>query len=172
MTQKLRSQNILNKNVFLCGPKDMLIAALFIMASSWKIPNVQQQQTKYVVLQLLSCVWIFVTPWSAAYQALPVFHYLPEFAQTHVHWCSPTISIISTSVSPFSSCPQSFPASGSFPMSWLFASGDQKYWSFSFIISPSNEYSGLISFRIDCFDFLAGSNCCFLSCIQVLQETG
>ena len=49
-------------------------------------------------------------------------HYLPEFAQTHVHWVSddPTIS---SSVVPFSSCLQSFPASGSLTMSQLFASG-------------------------------------------------
>ena len=57
----------------------------------------------------------------------PVLHYLPEFVQTHVHWvgrwCHPTTS---SSVAPFSSCPpQSFPASGSFPMSQLFASGGQ-----------------------------------------------
>ena len=44
---------------------------------------------------------------------------------------------------PFSSRPQSFPASGSFPMSQLFTV--PKYWSFSFSIIPSNEYSGLIS---------------------------
>ena len=40
-------------------------------------------------------------------------------------------------------------------MSWLFASGGQKYWWFSFSISPSDEYSGLISFRIGWFDLLA-----------------
>ena len=61
-------------------------------------------------------------------------------------------SVISSSLVPFSSCPQSFPASESFPMSWLFASGDQ---SFSCSISLSNKYSGLISFRIDWFDLLA-----------------
>ena len=66
-------------------------------------------------------------------------------------WCHPTIS---SSAVPFSSCPQSFPASESFPMSQLFASGDQ-YWSFSFNISPSNEHPGLISFRMDCLDLLA-----------------
>ena len=55
----------------------------------------------------------------------------------------------------FSFCLQFFPASGSFPMSWLFASGSQSYWSFSFSISPSNEYSGLISLKIDWFDLLA-----------------
>ena len=62
--------------------------------------------------------------------------------------------IISSSVIPFSSYPQSFPASGSFLMSLLFVSR-AKYWSFSFSISPSNEYSGLISFRTDWFDPLA-----------------
>ena len=55
---------------------------------------------------------------------------------------------------PFLFCFQSFPASGSFPMSLLFASGGQNVGSFSFIISASNEYSRLISFRIDWFDGL------------------
>ena len=66
-------------------------------------------------------------------------------------WCHP---IISYSVVPFSSHPQSFPASGSFPMSQFFISGGQSI-SFSFSISPSNEYSGLISFRMDWLDLLA-----------------
>ena len=65
-------------------------------------------------------------------------------------WCHPTISF---SVMHFSSCPQSFPASESFPMSQLFRR--PKYWSFSINIRPSNEYSGLISFTIDWFDLLA-----------------
>ena len=60
----------------------------------------------------------------------------------------------SSSVIPFFSCLQSFPTSGSFPMSQFFASGSQ-YWSFSFSISPSNEYSGLISFRMDWLDLVA-----------------
>ena len=63
-------------------------------------------------------------------------------------WCHPTIS---SSVVPFSSCLQSFPASGSFLMNLLFASGGQ---SFRFSISPSNEYSGLISLRMDWFGLL------------------
>ena len=63
-------------------------------------------------------------------------------------WCHPTNS---SSVSPFSSCPPSLPASGSFLMSWLCIIWP-KYWSFSFSISPSNEYSELISFRIKWFD--------------------
>ena len=63
-------------------------------------------------------------------------------------WCHPAIS---SSVIPFSSCPQSLPASGSFPMSQLFASGGQSIGSFS--LSPSNEHPGLI-FRMDWLDLL------------------
>ena len=82
-----------------------------------------------------------------------VLYHLLEFAQTHMHsrWHHPTIS---SSVVPFSSFPQSFPAS-------VFSSESAlrircpKYWSFSFNISPSNEYSGLISFRIDWVDLFA-----------------
>ena len=66
-------------------------------------------------------------------------------------WCHPTVSF---SVIPFSSCLQSFPGSGSFQMSQSFASGGQNT-GFSFSINPSNEYSGLISFRTDWFDLLA-----------------
>ena len=67
--------------------------------------------------------------------------------------CQPTIS---SSVVPFSSCLQSFPASGSFPMSQLFAWGGQSIGvSVSASVSPSSEYSGLISFRIDWFDLIA-----------------
>ena len=67
-------------------------------------------------------------------------------------WCHPTIS---SSVVPFSSCLQSFPVSRSFQMSQFFTSGGPEYWSFSFNISPSNEHSELISFRMDWLDLLA-----------------
>ena len=65
-------------------------------------------------------------------------------------WCHPAIS---SSVIPFSSCPQSLPASGSFPVSQLCMRWP-KYWSFSFSISPSSEHPGLI-FRMDWLDLLA-----------------
>ena len=65
-------------------------------------------------------------PMDCRTSGFPVLHYSLEFAQTHVHWvgwwCHPTIS---SSVASFSSCPQSFPASGSFPISWLFTSSGQ-----------------------------------------------
>ena len=66
-------------------------------------------------------------------------------------WCHPANL---SSVVPFSSCLQSFPASGPFLMSWLFKSAGQSI-GFSFSISPSNEYSGLISFRMDWLDLFA-----------------
>ena len=66
-------------------------------------------------------------------------------------WCHPAIS---SSVVPFSSCPQSFPVSVfsnelTLRMRW------PKYWSFSFNISPCNEHPGLISFRMDWLDLFA-----------------
>ena len=68
-------------------------------------------------------------------------------------WCHPTIS---SSVVPFSSHLQSFPASGSFQMNQLFTSGGQSIGaSASASVLPMNEYSGSISFRIDWFDLLA-----------------
>ena len=66
-------------------------------------------------------------------------------------WCHP---IISSSVVPFYSCPQSFPASEAFPESALHIRWP-KYWSFCFNISPSNEHLGLISFGMDWLDLLA-----------------
>ena len=81
-----------------------------------------------------------------------VLHYLPEFAQLHVHLVGDIIYL--NLCYPLLLCFQSFPSSESFPMSWLFASWP-KDWNFSFSNSPSNEYSGLISFRNDWFDLLA-----------------
>ena len=66
-------------------------------------------------------------------------------------WCH---SIISSSVVPFSSCLQSFPASGSFPVSQLFASGGQSIGVSASASIPSNEYSELISFRMDWLNLL------------------
>ena len=67
-------------------------------------------------------------------------------------WCHPTIS---SSVVPFSSRLQSFPASGVFFSESVLRIKWPKYWSFSFTISPSNEHSGLISFRMNWLDLLA-----------------
>ena len=65
-------------------------------------------------------------------------------------WCHPTISVVT-----FPSCLQSFPAIRIFSSELALHVRWPKYWSFSFSISPSNEYLGLIYFRIDWFDLLA-----------------
>ena len=72
------------------------------------------------------------------------------WASSRSWWWHPSIS---SSVTPFFSYLQSFPALGPFLMIWLFTSGGKSIWSFS--ISSSNEYSGLNSFRIDWFDLLS-----------------
>ena len=104
-------------------------------------------------VQSLSCVQLFVTPWTQAHQTFcpsPTPRACSNSCPSS-WWCHPTISSF---VILFSSCLQSFPASVSFPVSQFFTSGGirwPKYWSFSFSISPSNEYSGLISFGTDWF---------------------
>ena len=95
-------------------------------------------------VQSLSHAWCFATPCTAGF---PVYHQFLELDQIHVHRVGDAIHLCG----PFSSCLQSLPASGSFialRIRW------PKYWSFSFSISPSNEYSELISFRIDWLDLL------------------
>ena len=81
-------------------------------------------------------------PMDSTTPGLPVHHQLPQFTQTHVHWFGDAIS---SSVAPFSSCPQSFPASGSFPVSQLFASGGQSTGvSPSTSVLPVNTQDGLV----------------------------
>ena len=75
----------------------------------------------YSSVQSLSCVWLFAIPWTAAHQAsLSIIN--PQNSCPSSRWCHLTIS---SSVIPFSSCLQTFPASGSFSMSQFFASGGQ-----------------------------------------------
>ena len=88
-------------------------------------------------------------PMDCSMPSFPVLHHFPELAYTRAHWGSDATNHL---ILCHSSCPPSSPASGSFPMSWL---SWPKHWSFSFSISPFNEYSGLISFRVDWFDLLA-----------------
>ena len=96
-----------------------------------------------------------MTPWSIARQ---VFHYLPEFAQIHVHSFM-SIGELSNHLilcCPLLLLPSIFPGvrvfsnESTLPIRW------PKHWSLSLSISPSREYSWLIFFRIDWFDLLAG----------------
>ena len=79
---------------------------------------------QFCSVQSLSCVWLFETPWIAARQAYLSITNSQSYSDSHPssEWCHPAIS---SSVIPFCSCPQSLPASGSFPMSQLFTWGGQ-----------------------------------------------
>ena len=104
------------------------------------------------VVQLLSCVQLFATPWTAARQAsLSITNFQSSLKLMSIESVMP--STISSSVVPFSSCPQSFPASGSFQMSQLFTSGGQSIRvSGSASVLPMNiefplGWTGWISFQ-------------------------
>ena len=93
-------------------------------------------------------------PLDCSMPGLSIHHQLPEFTQTHVHWVSDAIQPshpLSSPSPPTFNLPQH---QGLFNESVLCIRWP-KYWSFSFSISPSNEYSGLISFRVDWLDLLA-----------------
>jgi len=101
-----------------------------------------------VVVQLLSHVWLFVTPWTATCQgsffstvswSLFKFMYVESMmVSNNLILCCPLLLLCSI-----------YPSSRVFSSEWVLYIRWPKYWSFSFNISPSNEYSGLISFRID-----------------------
>ena len=91
-------------------------------------------------------------PGFLTWEGFPVLHHLSEFAQTRVHWVNDVISPCHP-LSPHSLLPSIFPSIRVFSNESALGISWPKYWSFS--LSPSNEYSGLISFRIDWFDLLA-----------------
>ena len=97
------------------------------------------------------------TLWDPMYwstQGFPVLHRLLEFAQTHVCWVSDAIQA-PVLCRPLLLLPSIFPSIRAFFSESVFCIRWPKYWSFSFSISPSNEYSGLVCFRIDWLDLLA-----------------
>ena len=108
-------------------------------------------------VHLLSHVQLFATPWSAAHQAslpIPARHQLPELAQIHSYWMvMPSYHLILCR--PLLLLPSIFPSIRVFSNESALHIRWPKYWSFSFSIIPSNKYSGLVSFRMDWFSFLA-----------------
>ena len=103
-----------------------------------------------------SVAQLFLTlcnPMDCSVPGSSVCHCLPEFIQIHVHWVGdaiqPSHPLSSPSLPAFCLSHQGFSSESALRIRW------PKYWSFSFSISPSNEYSGLISFRMDWLDLLA-----------------
>ena len=108
-----------------------------------------------VVVHLLNHVQLFVTPWTAAQQAFLSFIISKNLLKlmsieslmpsNHLILCRPLLLFL----------PSIFSSTGVFSSELALHIRWPEYWSFSFSISPSNEYSGLISFRIEWFDLLA-----------------
>ena len=104
-------------------------------------------------VQSLSSVWLFATPWTAAHQAslsftisqnlLSLMSIESVMPSNHLILCHPLLFL-----------PSVFPSIRVFSNESVLCIRWPKYWSFSFSINPSNEYSGLISFRMDWFDLL------------------
>ena len=118
--------------------------------NSYRFSNVEPNSSS---VQLLSHVWLFASPWIIARQAssfITNFQSLLKLMSIELVMPSNHLILCCSLLL----CLQSFPASGSFLRRQFFTSGGQS-WSFSFSISPFNEYSGLISFRMDWFDLLA-----------------
>ena len=105
---------------------------------------------------LFSCQVVFdsLQPHGLPHARLPCPSLSPGVAQTHVHW-------VHDAIQPFHPLllllllPSVFPSYRAFSSELALCNGSPKCWSFSFSISPSNVYSGLISFRINWFDLLA-----------------
>ena len=109
---------------------------------------------KFIVVHSLSRVWLFVTPWTAAHLASLSFTISQSLLKlmsielvmpsNHLILCCPLLLL-----PPIFSSIRVFSNESALCIRW------PKYWSFSFSISPSNEYSGLISIKVDWFDLLA-----------------
>ena len=116
--------------------------------------QMMQSHNMFCSLFSHSCVRLFAIPWTAGHQASLSFTIswsLLKFisiesvvSSNHLVFCHPLLLLLSISPSI-----RVFPNGSVLHIRW------PKYWSFSFSISPSNEYSGLISFRIDWFDLLS-----------------
>ena len=134
----------------------IMINVLFLMLVHWQLENSAFGPDPDCLLFIKSLSSVaqlcptFCNPKDCSTPGFPAHHQLPKLAQIHVHWkgddIQPSHPLLSLSPSAFNlSQHQGLFHWGSWP----------KYWSFSFTISPSSEYSGLISFRTDWFDLFA-----------------
>ena len=107
-----------------------------------------------ISVQVLRQVWLFATPWTAAHQAsLPIINSQSLLKLMSIESVMPSNHLILCC--PILLLPPILPIIRVFSNESVLHMRWPKYWSFSFSISPSNEYSGLISFRMDWLDLLA-----------------
>ena len=117
------------------------------------MPRVMWEHIKKTSVQSLSCVRLFGTPWTAACQAsLTITNSRSLLKGMSIEWVMPSNHVILCRPLLLRSI---FPSIRVFSNESLLHIRWPKYWSLSFSISPSNEYSGLISFRMDWLDLLA-----------------
>ena len=117
--------------------------------NSWNNPPTHSVQFSSVAQSYLTLCY----PMDISTPGFPVHHQLPELAQTYVHWVGMPSNHL-TLCRPLL-LPSIFPSIRVLSNESVLHIMWPKYWSFIFSISPSKEYAGLISFRIDWFDFLA-----------------
>jgi len=143
------------------GSHSLLQGIILTQGSNPSLPHCGQilyhlshQGSPNLSVQSLSCVRLFATPWTVAHQAslsitntqslLKRMFIESEIPSNHLILCRPLLLL-----------PSVFPSIRVFSSESVLHIRWPKYWSFSFSISPSSEYSGLISFRINWFDILA-----------------
>ena len=134
---------------------------MFHLGFSFLSGQIWKSQVVFVVVQLLSCVQFFVTPWTAAHQAslsftisqsLLNFMFIESvMPSNHFILCCPLLLL-----------PSIFPSNRVFSNELILGSKWPKYWNFSLSVSLPNENSGLIPFQIDWFDLLAVFTACKL----------
>ena len=135
-----------------CFPKklsDILFPfRIVLMRNCWKLKKKKNYEgIIFNIVQSLSP--ILCDPMDCSTVGFPVLRYLPEFTQTHVHWVGDAIRPSHPLL------PSSLPALNLSQSQMALHIRWPNYWNFSFSITPYNEYSGLISSRIDWFDLLA-----------------
>ena len=150
-------------NVFLClsyhcilnVERIWLVSVVYVYGSGRKIPRslIHSYTWSVIGLQLLSHVWHFATPWTATHQAslsltiswslLKLMSIESVMPSNHLALCHPIL------------LPSTFSSFRVFSNGWALPIRWPKYWGFNFSVSPSNEYSELISFGIDWLDLLS-----------------
>ena len=126
----------------------MMLAFVFVKYSITLRIIIKFTSRKFSSVQLLSCVWLCVTPWTAARQAsLSITNYRSLLKLIFIELVMPSNHLILCC--PLLLLPSIFPSESVLCIRW------PKYWSFNFSISPFSESLGLLSFRMDCFALLS-----------------